>query len=130
MIAQSKLNVSIVDDGDDNDGNHNMNNSISRTDLDSHTNMVVLGKHSHVGDNTGKIAQISPFTLDYKSMENISIASGSITYEHPYSEESYVMICHNTLHIPSMLNILTHPFIMRKAEVTLNDLRYMLRYPL
>ena len=130
MIAQSKLNVSIVDDGDDNDGNYNMNDSISRTGSDSHTNMVVLGKHSNVGDNTGKIAQISHFTLDYKSMENVSIASGSITYEHPYSEESYVIIYHNTLHIPSMLNILTHLFVMRKADTTLNDLRYMLRYPL
>ena len=96
-------------------------NGISRTELDSHANMVVLGRHSLVVANTGKTAQVSPFTPDYKSMENVPIVDGAIAYDCPYSGESYVLLCHNALHAPSMEHNLIPPFIMREAGMVVND---------
>ena len=40
----------------------------SRTELDSHANMPVVGRHAYIISQTGKIADVSPFTPDYKSM--------------------------------------------------------------
>ena len=38
----------------------------SRTELDSHANMPVVGKHAYIIDETGKKVDVSPFTPDYK----------------------------------------------------------------
>ena len=81
VIAQSKLTVSMIDGEDDNNGDHKIVDSNSRTDLDSHANMVVLGRHARVIAYTGKTAQVSPFTPEYKSLEDVPIVDGAITYE-------------------------------------------------
>ena len=36
----------------------------SRTELDSHANMPVVGRHSYVISDTGRIAVANPFTPD------------------------------------------------------------------
>ena len=41
----------------------------SRTELDSHANMPVVGRHTYVISDTGEIADVSPFTSDYSSMQ-------------------------------------------------------------
>ena len=38
-----------------------------------------------------------------------------------YSGKSYVLLCHNALHVPSMVNNLIPPFIMREAGVIVKD---------
>ena len=40
----------------------------SRTDLDSHVNMVVLGRTSCIVNYTGKIAQVRPFIPDHEAL--------------------------------------------------------------
>jgi len=39
--------------------------SASRTELDSHANMTVIGRHSIVLNKTGKSVDVNPFSLDY-----------------------------------------------------------------
>ena len=41
---------------------------LSRTDLDSHANMVVVGKHVAIVNDTGRRAEVSPFTPDYEAL--------------------------------------------------------------
>eukprot|EP00957_Ditylum_brightwellii_P069405 5268823-Ditylum_brightwellii.AAC.1 len=41
----------------------------SRTELDSHANMPVVGIYANVISDTGKVADVSPFTPDYNSMK-------------------------------------------------------------
>ena len=38
----------------------------SRTELDSHANMPVVGKHAYIIAKTGKKVDVSPFTPDCK----------------------------------------------------------------
>ena len=38
----------------------------SRTDLDSHGNVVVVGNHAAIINDTGRRADVSPFTPDYE----------------------------------------------------------------
>eukprot|EP00957_Ditylum_brightwellii_P093787 7141203-Ditylum_brightwellii.AAC.1 len=44
-------------------------NEQSRMDLDSHANMHVVGRHAYVISDTGRIANVCPFTPDYNSMK-------------------------------------------------------------
>eukprot|EP00957_Ditylum_brightwellii_P012438 939837-Ditylum_brightwellii.AAC.1 len=56
----------------------------SRTELDSHTNMPVVGRHAYVISDTERVADISPFTPDYDSMK-IKIVDAAIQYDCPYN---------------------------------------------
>ena len=93
---------------------------ITRTELDSHANMPVVGRNSYVISDTGRIAEVNPFTPDYNSMQ-VHIVDAAIQYDCPYSGVSYVLVIRNALHVPSMRNNLLPPFILREAGVTVSD---------
>ena len=52
----------------------------SRTELDSHANMLVVGKNAYVLADTGKTVDVTPFTPDYKSM-CIPLVDAAIQYD-------------------------------------------------
>ena len=55
--------------------------NLSRTDLDSHANIVVVGKHAAItNDNSRKV---SPFTPDYESLSKVLIVDAAVTYDCP-----------------------------------------------
>ena len=41
-----------------------VNNKISRTELDSHANMPVMGRDALVVSDTGRVMEVNPFTPD------------------------------------------------------------------
>jgi hypothetical protein len=57
-------------------------NESSRTEFDSHANMPVVERHTYIISDTEKIADVSPFTPDYKSME-VPIVDAAVQYEDP-----------------------------------------------
>ena len=59
-----------------------MGSSISRTDLESHANMVVLENNTLVITDTVKTVGISPFTHNYKSMKNMPIIDRAIVFDY------------------------------------------------
>ena len=42
-----------------------VNNCVTRTELDSHANMVVLGKYSYIFESTGRTCNVKPLSFDY-----------------------------------------------------------------
>ena len=72
---------------EDNEGEESM----SRTDLDSHVNMVVVGRHAYILSDTGQTADVNLFTPDYESMQ-IPIVDAAVQYECPYSGTLHVLI--------------------------------------
>jgi hypothetical protein len=40
----------------------------SRTELDSHANMPVVGRNAYIISDTGRVADVNPFTPGYDSM--------------------------------------------------------------
>ena len=88
---------------------------LSRTDLDFHANMVVVGKHVAIINDTVRRAEVSPFTPDYESLSKVPIVDAAIRYDCPYSGETYLLIVRNALSVPSMNHSLIPPFIMREA---------------
>jgi hypothetical protein len=75
LLSTTIADVDAVDDSDKNES--------SRTEFDSHANMPVVGRHAYIISDTGKIADVSPFTPDYQSME-IPIVDAAVQYEDPY----------------------------------------------
>ena len=92
----------------------------SRTDLDSHANMPVVGKHGFIISETGKKVDVSPFSPDYKPLVAM-IVDAAIQYDDPFDGQSYILVIRNALQVPSMLNNLLPPFMMREAGIKVND---------
>ena len=62
-----------------------------RTELDSHANMPVIGKHAFVISYHGKTADVSPFTPDYEPMV-IEIVDAAVLYECQYTGKEYILV--------------------------------------
>ena len=96
------------------------NPSESRTELDSHANMPVVGKNAFVLTDTGRTADVSAYTPDYDPME-IRIVDAAVLYECPYSGTSHILVIRHALHVESMNHNLIPPFMLRAAGVEVND---------
>jgi hypothetical protein len=92
----------------------------SRTELDSHANMPVVGKNAYIISDTGRVADVNPFTPDYDSMM-IPIVDAAVLYECPYDGQLYILVIRNALHVPSMQNNLLPPFVLREAGIRVKD---------
>jgi hypothetical protein len=92
----------------------------SRTELDSHANMLVIDQHAYVISDTGRIADVNPFTPDYNSMQ-VPIVDAALQYHCPYDGQSYILVIRNELHVPSMKNNLIPPFVLREAGIRVQD---------
>ncbi len=113
MISMSM--VSAVDGSEENGMEED-----SRTELDSHANMPVVGRNAYVISDTGRIADVNPFTPDYDPMQ-IPIVDAAIRYDCPYDGQMYILVLRNALYVPSMKNNLVPPFVMREAGIRVND---------
>ena len=100
--------------------NNAIENEESRTELDSHANMPMVGRHAYVISDTGKVADVNPFTPDYNSMQ-VNIVDAAVQYECPYDGEKYILVIRNALYVPSMKNNLIPPFVMREAGIQISD---------
>jgi hypothetical protein len=96
------------------------NDEHSRTELDSHANMPVVCHNAYVISDTGKVADVSPFTPDYKSMQ-IKVVDAAVQYECPYTGTSYILVLRNALYVPSMCHNLLPPFILRQAGLNVKE---------
>ena len=93
----------------------------SRTELDSHANMPVVGANAYILAETGKRVDVSPFTPDYKPI-TAPLVDAALQYDCPYDGKSYVLVLRNSLHVPSMVNNLIPPFMLREAGVKVNEI--------
>ena len=93
----------------------------SRTEFDSHANMVVLGKHAYVFERTGRTCNVSPFTSELGVAPNVPVVDGAIAYDCPFTFKPYILIVRNALYLPQMDHNLIPPFIMRAAGVNVSD---------
>ena len=99
-----------------------VNNCVTRTELDSHANMVVLGKYSYIFESTGRTCNVKPFSEDLGVASDVPIVDGALAYDCPYTRQTYIFIVRNALHIPSMTHNLVPPFIMRAGGVKVSDI--------
>ena len=74
----------------------------SRSELDSHANMIVVGYNSYIISYSGRTADVSPFSPDYDALQKVPIVDVALAYDCPYSGKLYILLVRNALHIPAM----------------------------
>ena len=100
-----------VDDKDD---------EMTSTQLNSHVNMAVVGRHSTVINRSGKSADVRPFSEDCSQMAAVPIVDVAVAYDCPYILKTYIMVVKSALHVPSMNHNLVPPFILQEAGLIVN----------
>ena len=83
----------------------------SRTELDSHANMPVVGRYSFVLAESGKTVDVNPFTPDHKPL-HVLMVEAAVKCMCLYKGKEYILIIRNALHVPKMENNLLPPFMM------------------
>ena len=95
-------------------------NKSSRTELDSHANMPVIGRNAYILSKIGETVDLAPFTPDYKPI-SVELVDAALIYECPYSGEVKILIIRRGLHVPSMSHNLLPPFMLREAGIHINE---------
>ena len=96
-------------------------NDSPTTELDSHANMVVVGKHSTIIARTGKSCEVQAFSEECQSLKEIEIVDAAIAYDCATTSKTFILIMKNALHVPTMERSLIPPFIMREAGLQVYD---------
>eukprot|EP00957_Ditylum_brightwellii_P187227 14259256-Ditylum_brightwellii.AAC.2 len=63
----------------------------SRSELNSHVTMVVMGRNAVILNDTGRIAEVQPFTPRYKSLESVKILDAVVLYEDQHTIQTFVL---------------------------------------
>ena len=95
-------------------------NESSRTELDSHANMPVIGRNAYILSKIGETVDVAPFTPDYRPI-SVELVDAALKYECPYSGEVKILIIRRGLHVPSMTHNLLPPFMLMEAGIQIND---------
>ena len=56
-------------------------NESAKTQLDSHSNMVVVGSHATIFGQSGKSADVRPFSNDCSKLESFLIVDAAVDYD-------------------------------------------------
>ena len=94
--------------------------SKSRTELDTHANMPLVGRQWCVIAHTGCSADVHAFSPDFPT-QSLSIVDAAIKYECPFSGKEYALLIQNSLYVPLMTTNLLPPFVLREHGITVND---------
>ena len=95
-------------------------NKSSRTELDSHANMPVIGRNAYILSKIGETVDVAPFTPDYKPI-SVELVDAALKYEFPYIGEVKILIIRRGLYVPSMTHNLLPPFMLGEAGIHINE---------
>ena len=95
-------------------------NELSRTELDSHANMPVIGRNAYILSKIGETVDVAPSTPDYKPISG-ELVDAALKYECHYSGEVKILIIREGLYVPSLTHNLLPPFMLREAGIHINE---------
>jgi hypothetical protein len=97
------------------------NSQNTQSDLDSHANMIVAGKHCFIISYSGKYIDVNAFADAVGGLSQVPIVDAAITYDCPYTHKSWLLILRNVLYVESMEKNLIPPFILREGGIIVNE---------
>ena len=92
----------------------------SRTDLDSHANMPVVGQNFYILSDSENFAEVNAFSPEYET-KKILIVDAAVQCNFPHSIMTYIPVIHNALYVTSMTNTTTPPFMIQEAGIMVYD---------
>ena len=94
----------------------------SRTELDSHANIAVIGRHAAIVAKTDKTVNVKALSSVYNKLQEVPIVDAVVKWIDPHTGSSYLLLFRNALYIPSMTNNLVPPFLLREAGLIVNEI--------
>jgi len=97
----------------------------STAELDSHANVVVLGKHCTILNYTQQTMKVRSFSDATGSVPSVPVVDAMVAFDDPYADNedgrTYFLVFYNAVYIPDMSHHLIPPFVMREAGLKVND---------
>ena len=106
------------------------NDIVSATELDSHADSPVVGKHCVVLEYINWTTNVSGFTSQLGKPLNVPVVTAVIAYDCEYSGETHIMDIHNALYFKNMEVNLVPPMMLRLAELNVDKCpKFLARNP-
>ena len=91
------------------------------SELDSHANMVCLGRQAIIINDDGKTCGVTPYDPSLGTKYNIPLRDMAIAYDDEVTGEVIILVFFDALHMPTMDYNLIPPFILREAGLQVHD---------
>ena len=96
-------------------------NESPRTELDSHADSPVVGKHCKILEYTGKQVDVSGFSDSLGECKSIPVVNCALAYDCVSTQRTHILIINNALYMRNMEVNLIPPFIMRLNGIEVNE---------
>ena len=93
---------------------------MNSTQIDSNTNMVVVGKYDTIINQSGKSANVRPLLSECYKLEAVPIVDAGVAYDCPHALQTFILIVKNGAYVHSMMNNLIPLFVMRDVGLKVN----------
>ena len=107
--------------------NKEVEQGVSR--IDSHANMIVIGKHCHIISKSGLTADVTTCSQEFGCILELSIVDTLIVHKFPYAAKLYFLVARKGLYVESMNHNLIPRFILRESGLEVNDRAKIHSYP-
>lgn len=91
------------------------------TELDSHADSPVVGKHCYVLRSTGRKVNVRGFSDKLGKPMGVDVVDAVVAYDDPQEGDTHPLVIKNTLHVPSMEINLIPPFMMILSGIEVNE---------
>ena len=92
-----------------------------QTELDSHANMCVFGKHSMMISESMKTVNVSNFAAEAGQLNKVPIVDAMVAYDCKRTNQVFLLVARNVLYVESMEINLIPPFILREKGLKVRD---------
>jgi hypothetical protein len=83
--------------------------------------MAVAGSNCIIIATSGHYANITPFSLNFPTMNMVEIGDTAIAYDDPILHVTYLLVMQNVLLIPTMNHNLIPLFLVREAGLYVDE---------
>ena len=93
----------------------------SRTELDSHADACVVGKHALIIQDFDRPVDVTGYDPTMGTKRGLRTVSAALAYDDPRDGATVILIVHQAIHVPTMCNNLLTPMQLRVNDVKVRD---------
>ena len=105
-------------------------------EMDTHADTTVLGSNCVILSYTGKECEVSPYSSEYKAVQNVPVVTGATVWMNPPDGTAYLLIFYESLWMGNKLDhtlvnpnqlwaygvcVQDNPFDTKPLSITVND---------
>jgi hypothetical protein len=91
------------------------------TDLDSHADTCVVGKNAFIVHLLDKKVNVTGFDPSLGKVTGLNLVSAALAYDCPETGDTVILMIHQAVHVPTMINDLLCPMQMRVNNVSIQE---------